>query len=354
MPQNPLINSLLRQNPASRTVLNVPEEEDDLAVEDFLGGGQPTASRGSAFTPRPPSYTTPTNPTGDLDTFNERAKWAGTHESAQGLTNSLNSRPVPAESTEERLFKAMRSGADPGELSALQFLLGREDQVAGRNATLEAQTRAKLGGFSSPQEMAGWGRDLEEAKVLSPLNVARTTGQFGLDEARVRGETAVNQARTQGEYGLKREGLIQDTKRQGFDALGNMFGGEADGRSRSMSIPGVGAMSQGAERPDAQVPAQLQTNLMNARRLFAQRPNDPAAKATLDSAIANLVNATPASETSKQWAHTIATNPQLSAMPLEQIISLHEKQTGDVLEAEEVMELRNLMSQILAGQQIQK
>lgn len=312
MPSNPnLINTLLRLQPGANRV-TLPDGsgfDDDLAQESFLDSAQPA------------------DPLGAL---------RGSRK------NELT----------ERIFNEKRAPnrAMPGNLDALNFLMRDIEAQEAEDPfqqQIAADRQAELSGFPSSQAASQYGQGLEEAKISMPFNVAQATAQGRVQEAGVRGRTAVDQARTQGEYGLKREGLIQDTRKQGFEQLGQFMGQPGDGRSRSMSVPQVGAVSVGAERPGAMIPAALQTNLMNARREFDRTGN----RTALDQAIANVVQSAPVSETSKQWAHTIATNPQLSAMPLDEIIRLHEDRTGDVLEAQEILELRNLLSQVLMQQQ---
>jgi hypothetical protein len=169
--------------------------------------------------------------------------------------------------------------------------------------TESAQHVAGLSGFPSPQAGAAYQRQMEQEKTRMPLEVAKTTGEYGLKEAQERGRSAAEVAN-----------ITQGGK---YDLIQSMLQGSGGGLPPGLShisLPGGGGITAARQ---SQIPTQLEENVQVARTALA---NGRGNQATLDQAIANALSRHPADQALKQFAHDVTSDPRTANLPMEQIL----------------------------------
>lgn len=212
----------------------------------------------------------------------------------------------------------MVSGATPVDVESLQSKLSESPNfgtAAQANVTrnLEAGRQAALGGFGSPQEAAGYGRQMEAEKMRMPLQVAQATGAAGLERQREASRGALEVEKTR-----------QDTRDAQYEAFQRLLSGAQGPKSISMS--GVGGATFGS---NAEVNPAMYARLDAARKAYENSKTfgfggDPGLKAEVDKLMQLTGLAAPPAagagdDEIQKFALDIMDDPTAANLPWEQL-----------------------------------
>lgn len=252
-----------------------------------------------------------------------------------------------------RRFQAARLGRTD-EVGALEGLASgyEADRAASplmdQRAEMEAQRKADLAAqsvgfrgegrglaYASPSQQAGeYAREWQEYNANRPYR-----------EAALRQQTAVEQARTQGEYALKRQQLIEDTKRDQYrefqDFLGSRLG-EAGGNNQDIrslrNTPQGPSVTFGPSGPQGaeDISASLLNKLTDATNAWARAGNSSqkaAALQALQQARAAIISSYAGNEGNKYFVQEMLGSPETMDLPVQQWIQMFKDKYGSDLDA---------------------
>ena len=282
---NPLAGLRTSQPNATRPALLRPEE----MYQDWLPGA--TGNPGMQ------------DPSLSLDTFN------------RNMLGELRGRKFAA----DRLGESNESAALAGLASGYEQDINDSPltrQMGEVNKFRDASLKAGMQGFGSPQEEAAYGRKWGERETLMPLESARVTGdvnrQTALDQAKAQGKNAIDLENSRhGNFMELQRYLSERTGGAPVSAVGRTAGGYAtrfdtNGPSGGAPKPMAGASSLMGQLPRL-------TAFYERSKGGAQ---EASAKAALDAARQQVLSArTDVDSITRDWANTIANDPQLSQMP---------------------------------------
>lgn len=210
------------------------------------------------------------------------------------------------------------SGATPLDVESLQSKLNESPNfgtvaqaTAAKNA--EASRSASLGGFGSPQEAAGYGRQMEAEKIQAPQR-----------EAEIQGASALERQREYSRGALEVEKARGASKEAQYEAFQQLLGGSG-AKPKSISMSGIGSTT--FDRSNPEVDPAMYTRLDAARKAHENSKTfgfggDAGLKAEVDK-LMQLTGLSPAAGGTdaeiEKFAVDIMNDPTAAGLPWEQL-----------------------------------